>query len=461
MEYQKIERGADFDLFSATAGCQRMGEKRKASDDECRAYARWLAMKGGIVEAVTKSPVLKWRAIGRNRKDRICIGAHFGAAFVAFPGADDNGAVTFELLDDAGEVATASTIYCKPNGALNITAGDVAAIKESGKAWVKANKAKRSPVATPTAEPAPVATVLGELDSDGLPDTETCEAMLNDALANHFAGEYETTDTNGNIWLHRRDGSQELVHDETGDAMANAVEHAKLMQDSWQSFQDEYLTPQTPPEAPIDPAPATTLANEPEIASCEAEIAPIEAVEAAPDVIAALVARIEALEAMIINATTIEAANVIDPIGEIQDTAPLSVQSKPKRTPAHVRAIMAYLKLRRERVYARGTFDRFMAAQDRAYHAIKGQSDLEMKRRRAVLKAREIMQRLCAEHKLVDRHGDKRREAEQCARDMSIKEQAQRERADRAETALAAVQARADGWPPAVRSLNVNFRMAA
>lgn len=31
----------------------------------------------------------------------------------------------------------------------------------------------------------------------------------------------------------------------------------------------------------------------------------------------------------------------------------------------------------------------------------------------------------------------------------------------RAETALAAIEARADGWPPAVRSLAVNFKKAA
>lgn len=289
MQHVTIERGADFDLFSATAGCQSVGDKRKANDDECRAYARWLAMRAGIVEAVTNSPKLEWKNFDRRGRERVCIGAYFGDAFVAFPGADQNGAVTFELLDESGNVETSGTIYAKPNGALNIAAADASAMKESAKAWSKANKgkSKAAPVAPPIAEPAPVAPVSGELTA-----------------------------------------------------------------------------PESATETPQDDAPATTLAGQSEIAPQDEKIGLPDDVEAQPDPIAALMARMDALESRLESLSSVdfgpqgESATKCEkltymstsaPIAAIETDAPLSGELRAKRSPAHVRAIMAYLAMRKAR----------------------------------------------------------------------------------------------------------------
>jgi hypothetical protein len=284
MEITKIEAASEFNLFDLFAKCQVVGDKRVANDDECRAYARWLAMKAGVVEAVTNSPVLEWKYSGRKHSDKICIGAYFGNAFVTFPGADQNGAVTFELLDESGNVETSGTIYAKPNGALNVSPSDAAAIKESGKAWAKANKGKAKAVpvavAAPIDEPAPVAALPDELDA-----------------------------------------------------------------------------PECAPETPQDDAPATTLAETPEIAPQDEKNGVADDIEAQPDPIAALIARIEALEAAINGAkagSATKSENQDDlstgtPSVGISEPAPLSGELKPKRSPAHIRAIIAYLAMRKER----------------------------------------------------------------------------------------------------------------
>jgi hypothetical protein len=135
----------------------------------------------------------------------------------------------------------------------------------------------------------------------------------------------------------------------------------------------------------------------------------------------------------------------------------LSVQSKPKRSPAHVRAIMAYLQLRsarklgssqrhiwsthiddleqklasmtEEAEYQRRKKETYQdrlkhqgeriashAAQQTLWESIASEwgyaARTDAKRRRAVLKARDLQNRLYAEYKIVDRANDKRMEAE-------------------------------------------------
>lgn len=139
-----------------------------------------------------------------------------------------------------------------------------------------------------------------------------------------------------------------------------------------------------------------------------------------------------------------------------------------ERTPAHVRAIMAYLKSRK----VRNELDKIMRALNKAsdHRATlrKSRDDWEglqqrtqAKRRRAVLAARELQTRLYAEHRLVDRMQDRLRTAKQDAATWQALAEAEALRTRTAETALAAVQARANGWPPAVRSVNVQFGNAA
>jgi hypothetical protein len=319
MEITKIEAAAEFDLFGMIHGCQVVSGPRVANDDECRAYARWLAMKAGIVEAVTNSPALEWRTVG-DKRNRFCIGAYFGDAFVAFPGADQTGAVTFELLDESGNVETIGTIYAKPNGALNVSPSDAAAIKESGKAWAKANKgkAKAAPVAVapPIDEPAPVALVSGELAT----------------------------------WHCSKCGSN--TH--------NSVD-SPMPQNCWKADCDGFLfyskiAPEIATETPQDATPATTLAETPEIAPQDEKNGLADDVEAQPDPIAALIARMDQLESRLECLSSVELnpqnnspRGINAPSVGISEPAPLSGELKPKRSPAHIRAIMAYLAMRKER----------------------------------------------------------------------------------------------------------------
>jgi DNA repair exonuclease SbcCD ATPase subunit len=119
---------------------------------------------------------------------------------------------------------------------------------------------------------------------------------------------------------------------------------------------------------------------------------------------------------------------------EIADDTPIGGK---QRSPAHVRAIMAYLAMRKERAllksgldaanqYARKVISELELLTEQQANAravatrykkeMERASDAEHKllnqRRRAVLKARDLQNRLHAEYKIVDRANDKRMEAE-------------------------------------------------
>lgn len=115
----------------------------------------------------------------------------------------------------------------------------------------------------------------------------------------------------------------------------------------------EYEAPQSAPETQEADAPATLAAPEPAIALREAVAVPNDATETMPDHIADVMARLERLERAIADRDA-----PVAPSGAMETVAPLSVQSKPKRSPAHIRAIMAYVALRRERVRHSDTDDR-------------------------------------------------------------------------------------------------------
>lgn len=325
-------------------------------------------------------------------------------------------------------------------------------------------------------------------------------------------GDYQTSDKDGNIWLHKPDGSQELVHDESGDAMVKAVTFGKMMRDSADAFAAEFLSPANAPLDNDADDPADNVAQEAEALSCEPEIAPIEAITAQPDAMAALIARIETLEAaLLISATTIEAAKIIAPPSgaiekleplpidprmlsiarakqEIAAETPLSVQSKPKRTAAHIRAIMAYLGLRRERVRHSHTDDRCQMYMEMANdlgleaHNIKIERDqwrasaeksaadyLDMQKQRDDAQGEVQRMEAFTENEtlradqnasLITKRNKQRRRSVTTAHSFREKANALRNRALAAENALSAVKARSNGWPPAVRSLNVNLKVA-
>lgn len=320
MEITKIEAASEFDLFGVTEFCQNVGNIRTATHTECETYAKWLAMKAGVVEAVTESPKLEWKNFDRRGNERVCIGAYFGDVFVAFPGADQSSAVTFELLDESGNVETAGTIYAKPNGALNIAAADATAMKESGKAWAKANKGKAKSVAAPIAEPAPVATLSDELD-----------------------------------------------------------------------------VPESATETPQDDAPATPLAGQSEIEPRDEKIGLPDDIEAQPDPIALLMARMDALEAAMASPP---------PIAAIESDAPLSGELRAKRSPAHVRAIMAYLAMRKQRRIFRDAAQQFMDARDHIQNALNAECESHAATQMAMEK---YQRRVEQERALVYDLRDKRR----------------------------------------------------
>jgi DNA polymerase III subunit beta len=138
---------------------------------------------------------------------------------------------------------------------------------------------------------------------------------------------------------------------------------------------------------------------------------------------------------------------------------------KKERTPAHVRAIMTYLKSRK----VRSERDKIMAALNKSseHRATlrKSRDDWEglqartyAKRRRAVLAAREFQKR--AQHYYANWKHEQRLFGEYAAEAVERFE-AEALRTRVAETALTAVQARVDGWPPAVRSVSVQYGRAA
>lgn len=196
----------------------------------------------------------------------------------------------------------------------------------------------------------------------------------------------------------------------------------------------------------------------PDFAPVAVIVADPVAAMADPDPLEALAARLAALEARVA-ALPVEAVE-----------APTAVADRPRRTPAHERAIRrAWAERRAARLQRSIAEDhlrmrehvqqrveglertiieldkRMREERDRSAASYRARLDdiaaLTAKRRRAVILARERGKRLEAEHRLVDRYQEKRREAEESAREWSRKEESQRRRADVAEAALAKLRA--------------------
>ena len=225
---------------------------------------------------------------------------------------------------------------------------------------------------------------------------------------------------------------------------------------------------ETAPAEPVEAIQAvagTPEGSEPVEALTGPDFAPVAVIVADPDPLEALAARLAALEARV-------AALPVETV-----EAPTAVADRPRRTPAHERAIRwawaqrraarlqrsiaedhlrmreqvqeAYNRSGEERREMRKRIDdlegqlqretaEWEALQHRTWEQAMG---FKMKRRRAVILARERGKRLEAEHRLVDRYQEKRREAEESAREWSRKEESQRRRADVAEAALAKLRA--------------------
>lgn len=193
-------------------------------------------------------------------------------------------------------------------------------------------------------------------------------------------------------------------------------------------------------EIPLSDTPTDAIEVE---ASPAAEIDPIAAI------MERLAAVEERLDAMAGDraAPTEEIGNVIPlPVGDSRAIGIARARqqldhARPKRTAAHARAIRLAWKMRREAWLQRKIAADHMRMREIVQAELRlvdkqriaarhRASELQDKRRRAVIMARDARQRLNAEYRLVDRANDKRRAAE-------------RER-DEARTALAASHARAE-----------------
>ncbi len=223
---------------------------------------------------------------------------------------------------------------------------------------------------------------------------------------------------------------------------------------------EDYIAPETPQDET-----ATPLANDAEIAPQDEKNGLTDEIEAQPDPVAALIARMDALEAIILDQVRPGVGQVDHPSVEITNVVPLPIDPRAlsvakarqeiaddtpiggkQRSPAHVRAIMAYLAMRKERGYRleligkletaekyqrelmseRDNFEgrlqttetqsRIFYDQKREYYANWKRDELALqsmtaKRRRAVLKARDLQKRLYAQYKVVDRANDDRQKA--------------------------------------------------
>jgi hypothetical protein len=354
-------------------------------------------------------------------------------------------------------------------------------------------------VDTPIAEPEAVATLSDELENLVPYELWTGETVFID----------KTRFNAGDIYLHTYNKKGKMRITRKGG-------HSYSKQIDADTVRDHFASQQTATETPQDET-ATQVADEPEIAPQDEKNAVGVDIDAQPDPVAALIARMDALEAIILDQVRPEVGQVDHPSVEITNVVPLPIDPRAlavakarqeiaddtpiggkQRSPAHVRAIMAYLQLRsarklgssqrhiwsthiddleqklasmtEEAEYQRRKKETYQdrlkhqgeriashAAQQTLWESIASEwgyaARTDAKRRRAVLKARDLQNRLYAEYKIVDRANDKRMEAEQCAHELSVKEQAQRERADAAESELASLKQKlADPTNPARES---------
>ena len=147
---------------------------------------------------------------------------------------------------------------------------------------------------------------------------------------------------------------------------------------------------------------------------CAAPVTAADAPATAPDAILSDLAAAEAL---------MRGEGYVAPLPVTPEADPTAIQSS-KRTPAHERMIRRAWAERKAAREARYQAEEWEEAQHRAWSEGIGH---KIKRRRAVLKARELHQRLPAEQRLADRAKDQARLAESIAEDhLRMREDVQR-----------------------------------
>jgi hypothetical protein len=243
--------------------------------------------------------------------------------------------------------------------------------------------------------------------------------------------------------------------------------------------------PEAAQEAQSEPE-AISAAHEPENAPTGRDLGDA-------DPIANILARLDAIEATISDMETVEALPAVSEGHRLQHTSaeetaallyakhgidvrPPSGEIQPKRNPAHERAIRRawaerkrtreleaamvnacnnqrdsngeIMRLRSDLERLRPQYDNAAKARTRFMEEMIAASERERvtlaKRRRAVLKARDLQSRLYAEHKLVDQANERRRKARDDWRNAEARLATVTRERDSAHVALQAVTARAE-----------------
>lgn len=252
-----------FNLFDVTNGFDQAGRSgrhaekpRAANDREVKAYAEWLRKRAKLADM--GPPNLHWRTIGKGASaHRYCVGASYSQGehgySVIFPGAAmvKKARVTMETLDDSGEVIAAQALPIEP--------------KKGGVIWSRQD-VRKAAGKIDKRNPAPVA------NSAPIEEMETAQPI-------------------------------------------EAIEPPAVE-----------IAPE--PAQDVETAPALSeTAPEPETAPSEAEKPAPVAAEIEPDPAADILARVEAIEAQLATLSAEREAGAIEAI------------ERPRRTAAHERAI--------------------------------------------------------------------------------------------------------------------------
>ena len=446
-----------FDLFSVDrSALEPLATKpRPASDREVSAYLKWQRERRGL--PAFDHVDLHWGGYPGSRGGRLCFGATFGQLLKSGG----------HSRNDAGEYVYSAPVY--ENGAYSLVMPGHSAHREC---------------------------VTMEVLSEG--------------------GEVERSQT---LPAEPKKGGVIWSRDDVRKAAGPVAKAAKPGKRKAVPVDMPETAPESAPERDSAPVTATTPAAEPEIVLSEAPAANSGQSEPGGEVpdrcIDQLAARLAAVEAMLATLPAVSGQGATP-------AAQVPRETMPKRTAAHERAIRrAWAERKAARLQRAIATDQMRMREQVQVDLRKVSADLatlrpqydnaakarhsfmlEMdracaservalrKRRRAVLLARDLMKRLNAEHRLVDRYIAEKREiasnlrlAEECLEAakrepaavqaatqflharaaseslllMQARAETERQRADRAETALAALQARLDGWPPAVRRVTVNM----
>lgn len=504
MFMEKIEAPrATCDLFGVESGFYGNGngghisgdKPRSATEAEARAYADFIRRKcnlpdlGKVALQHTgyrggQAPGQHFHYRGATYGEEIGRGEYQEGAFsVLFPGANMMRAtVTMETLDESGEVISSQTMPVEPKkGGVLWSRDDV---RKAAGPVAKPKRARKAPTRSRAAPiPAEAVTIARLTEAEAVCEVLRAEFPGQTFTARHFGpGNVKIVGNQGvpaREWSVPVDEREPLERARDMAAFLEESEakreaRAKARQIAEERAEPVAMTADTP-EAP---------ASDPEPLSCQpaAYAAPITAERGKRSVaerrailrawqMRAAMRRMRAeaspepepvpAEVM---ADIAEAGRLIRCEGYVAPI-PTAIQ-RPKRTPAHERAIRrawAERKARRNAKSAAITAETCARSAEAREARLREQLDnadqmrrdwlhsaeaahkreriANIKRRRAVLKARDLQTRLYAGHRLVDRANDRRRLAEQeAAEALAAREDLKRMLAD-AEARLAAAEA--------------------